>query len=89
MGLERKILEELIYERVRVAVDLCELLDFEEDLAASIERALTQCAKSPDERSQLALKYLNRAWERLGHEVLGAGEEATTAPTGAEPTEPG
>ena len=45
--LERKILEELIYERVRVAVDMCRLMEFELDLASSIERALSACAESP------------------------------------------
>jgi hypothetical protein len=69
--LERKILEELIYERVRVTVDLCELMDFELDLAASIERALSVCAEAPGERADLTLDYLHRAWERMTCEVLG------------------
>lgn len=69
--LERRILEELIYERVRVTVDLCELMAFEMDLAASIERALVTVRGSPGERSDLLLDYLQRAWARLTDEIHG------------------
>jgi hypothetical protein len=69
--LERRILEELIYERVRVTVDLCELMAFELALSASIERALEACAQSPGERGDLTMDYLRRAWERVSDEVLG------------------
>ena len=68
--IERKILEELIYERLRVTVDMCELMTFELDLAASIERALSACAESPGERSDLIFDLLHRAWERVTEEVL-------------------
>jgi hypothetical protein len=70
--LERKILEELIYERVRVAVDMCRLMEFELDLSSSIERALSTCAESASERSDLTLDFLQRAWERVTEEVLGS-----------------
>jgi hypothetical protein len=70
--LDRKILEELIYERVRLTVDVCEVLAFEADLANSIERALQGRAGSDDDRSQLTLDYLQRAWERVTEETLGA-----------------
>ena len=69
--LDRKILEELIYERVRLAVDLCELVTFEEDLAVSIERALARCGGSAGERADLSQRFLAAAWERLGQEVAG------------------
>jgi len=94
--LERKILEELIYERVRVSVDLCELMAFELDLSASIERALSTCAESPGERSDLTLDYLQRAWERVSEEVLGgmldqemgAGKSGTNGANGAHGVDP-
>jgi hypothetical protein len=70
--IEKKILEELIYERVRLTLDLCELLDFEADLTRSIERALDSCAGTPADKGQLTLTYLHRAWERLGREALQA-----------------
>ena len=69
--LERRILEELIYERVRLTVDLCELMAFEVDLSASIERALVSVARSPAQRSDLTLEYLQRAWNRLSEQVVG------------------
>lgn len=81
-GLEQKILEELIYEKVRLSLDMCALLEFEADLAASIERALAQCARSPAERSDLAMSYLTTAWERLGDEVM---TELAEAELGSEP----
>lgn len=68
--LSERILEELIYERVRLTVDLCELLAFEADLSASIERALRDCARSPEKRSKLAMDYLQQAWERVGDEIM-------------------
>jgi hypothetical protein len=91
--LERRILEELIYERVRVSVDLCELMAFELDLSASIERALSGCAESPGERSDLTLDYLQRAWERVSEEVLGGmleqemsgGANGANGTNGADP----
>jgi hypothetical protein len=82
--LAQRILEELVYERVRVAVDLCELVSFEQDLAISIDRALTTCAESAEERQSMALEYLHRAWERLSDEVMvgfaEAEQEATDEP---------
>ena len=80
--LDKRILEELIYERVRLAVDLCELLDFESDLSVSTERALKKCARSPEERSRLTLDYLRRAWQRVADEVLG---ELTANPVLGDP----
>jgi hypothetical protein len=74
--LEHKILEELVYERVRVSVDLVKLLEFELDLSSSIERALAACARSPAERSDLSLDFVQRAWERLTEEVLGSLAES-------------
>jgi hypothetical protein len=70
-SLDRRILEELIYERVRLTVDLCELMAFEVDLSASIERALVSVARSPSQRSDLTLEYLQRAWERVTEQVVG------------------
>lgn len=67
--LDKRILEELIYEKLRLTVDLCELLHFEEDLATSVERALERCARSPAERASLSLAYLERAWKRVVEEV--------------------
>ena len=64
---ERAVLDELVYERVRLNVDLLELVDFERDLAASIERSLAACGASED-RDRLAREHLERAWVRLESE---------------------
>jgi hypothetical protein len=68
-SLDRKILEELIYEQVKVSVDICKLLSFEEDLALSVHRALEAHAGSPEERRLLTLRFLRRAWKRIGREI--------------------
>jgi hypothetical protein len=67
------LLEELIYERVRLNVDLLELVDFERDLAESIERALAACGAEED-RERLASEYLERAWTRLERDWRAARE---------------
>jgi hypothetical protein len=77
VSLDHRILEELVYERLRLALDMCALVDFEEDLSASIDRALRRCARDPVERSDLSMEMLHAAWDRLGCEVfseIAAGE---------------
>ncbi len=69
------LLEELIYERVRLNVDLLELVDFERELAASIERALAACGARKD-RDRLAKEHLERAWARVEREWRDAREVA-------------
>ena len=64
---ESALLEELIYERVRLNVDLLELVDFERELSASIERALAACGARED-RDRLANEHLERAWARVERE---------------------
>lgn len=78
--LERRILEELVYERVRLNVNLCELLWLEQDLEASIERALEACARSTEEKKELTRRYMEGAWRRLEEEWRGAGEDADDEP---------
>jgi hypothetical protein len=66
-------------------VDLCELVAFEQDLAASIDRALATCADSAEERQSMALEFLQRAWERLSDEVMVGFAEADAAGVADEP----
>jgi hypothetical protein len=68
--LDELVLEELIYERVRASVDLVELLLFEQDLEASISRALSACAAGPDDRRRLAARYIEVAWRRVEADLL-------------------
>jgi hypothetical protein len=62
------VLEELIYERIRVHVDLLELLDFERDLNESIGRAMREVGGAGDDAEALARQYLDRAWRRVEEE---------------------
>lgn len=67
-NLEKKILQELIYERVRLSVNLCQLVIFEQDLDSSIERALTTVEESAEARRRLTRQYVEQAWRRLEEE---------------------
>lgn len=65
MDMHSKLLEELIYERVRLHVDLCELLDFERDLNESITRAMKASGIADPQVSDLGRRYLEQAWHRI------------------------
>jgi hypothetical protein len=83
--LEKRILEELMFERIVAAIDLGELLSAEADLARSIDRALARLERPPEDRPRLAKRYLDRAWLRAGREALGHLSAADVpAPGGGE-----
>jgi hypothetical protein len=65
MDMHRKLLEELIYERVCLHVDLSELLDFERDLNESIERAMKACGVEDPHADDLGRHYIEMAWRRI------------------------
>ena len=69
-ALTEHLLEELIYQRLRLAVDVCEILTFREDLSTSVERALARRAHHVADRADLTMQHLHRAWDRLGEEIL-------------------
>ena len=66
-----RTVEELVYQRLRLAVDFCELLTFHEDLASSVARALARSARPGAQKADLTMHYVRMAWDRLGEEVLG------------------
>ena len=66
--LDKQILEELIYERVRLSINLCQLVIFEQDLEKSIDRAMNARAGSPERRAALAREYIDKAWRRVQEE---------------------
>lgn len=68
MELDRRILQELIYERVRLSVNLCQLVLFEQDLDKSIQRAMASSSLPPGECDMLARELIEQAWERVEHE---------------------
>jgi hypothetical protein len=64
-SLDRRILEEMIYERVRVSVNLCQLVMLEQDLDRSIHKALTAGDATDSEREALARELVDKAWQRI------------------------
>jgi hypothetical protein len=63
--LDKRILEELIYERVRLSVNLCQLVIFEQDLEKSIHRAMSARTGDVHDQEALAREYIDRAWKRV------------------------
>ncbi len=83
-NMEQRILEELIYDRVRSTVNLCQLVIVEQELDESVQRAMARpgaeagaeavpCAGGgtivPGRKpAVLAREHMQRAWERLERE---------------------
>ena len=86
MDWNQRVLEELIYERVRVHLDLAELLDFERDLDESIGRALRQAGLPPAEARALTRRHITAALRRIEEDGRRAGE-ADGCPLCAAPLE--
>ena len=78
-GIERDILEELVYDRVRASVNLCQIIVLERELEESIRRALGGAVAVPDDADAMAQEYVDRAWERIEHELHDLREELGTA----------
>ena len=68
MSNDRRILQELIYERVRGSVNLCQLVVFERDLGSSVQRAHGNPEGAGANASELARQYIDDAWQRLEEE---------------------
>jgi hypothetical protein len=66
--LDRKILEEMILQRLKGSVDLFELMALERDVATSIERALMEEGVD-DGFLEMSRQYIVRAWRRAGREL--------------------
>lgn len=69
-GVDRKVLEELIYDRVRLAIDVEELDAFAEDLSLSVGRALDVRHEDAGVRGRLALELIETVWARATADVL-------------------
>jgi hypothetical protein len=76
-NLDQQILEELVYERVKLAVDLYDLLAFEEDLDLSIQRAVERLGGPAALDDNLARTLVDAAWVRLSRdlEAMRDGQE--------------
>ena len=68
MEWQHRLLEELIYERVKVHVDFLDLIDFERDLCDSIARVLQASGTEPGKEEAVARELVDQAWRRLEEE---------------------
>lgn len=73
--IEREILEELVYDRVRASVNLCQIIVTERELEESIRRAMGGADAAPGEADAMAQEYVDRAWERIERELHELREE--------------
>ena len=65
MEWKQQVLEELIYERVRLHVDLISLIDFERELEESIGRALRELRSDESDAESLTRRFVEAAWRRV------------------------
>lgn len=68
MAWQRRLLEELVYERVKLHVDFLDLIDFERDLCESIARVLHANGTEPGQEEAVAHELVDQAWSRLEQE---------------------
>lgn len=81
--LDRRVLEEIVYHRVRLAIDLEDLDAFAEDLSRSFARVLG-LENAEHSSSHLAVELIETVWGRVTSDVLeelvdgevGRGEDA-------------
>jgi len=83
--LDRRVLEELVYHRVRLAIDLEDLDAFAGDLSESFGRALGLDRAS---NSDLAVELIESVWARVTADVLEAIVDGEVA-RGEEPESAG
>ena len=73
-NIEQRILDEMIYDRVRATVNLCQLVILEQELDENIQRAIGGMGPDIDasaalpEPAVLAREHVQRAWQRLERE---------------------
>lgn len=65
MDWKAQVLEELIYERVRLHVDLLSLIDFERELGESIGRAVRELGSVEPDPELLTRRFVDAAWRRI------------------------
>jgi hypothetical protein len=84
-NIEQRILEEMIYDRVRATVNLCQLVILEQELDENIQRAIGRTDADADgdtvlpEPAALARAHVQRAWLRLEREWQTLREDLTHA----------
>ena len=64
---DRRVLQELIYERIKLAVSPGEILAFETDLLKSVTRAAPEWGSQGPRTMR---RLLRRAWRRIGIDLF-------------------
>lgn len=82
MDWNTRVLQDLVYERVRYHVDLLSLVDFERELGESIERALGGPGASGSGGERMSRGLLDDAWRRLEAEWRGVRDAECPLCTG-------
>jgi hypothetical protein len=88
-NIEQRILDEMIYDRVRATVNLCQLVILEQELDENIQRAIRGMDSDPDpdpdpaaavpDPAALAREHVQRAWQRLEREWQNLREDLAHA----------
>lgn len=82
-NIEQRILDEMIYGRVRATVNLCQLVIIEQELDEHIQRAVSGMAPGMGagrlQPAALAREHLQRAWQRLESEWQTLREDLADA----------
>ncbi len=60
-----RVMQDLVYARVRCHVDLLSLVDLEIELGESIERALQESGELEEGADLMSRRLLDEAWRRL------------------------
>jgi hypothetical protein len=63
-----RVLQDLVYERVRYHVDLLALVELQRELADSVERALETGDAPESDADRVSRGLLDEAWRRLEEE---------------------
>lgn len=68
MDWNARVLQDLVYERVRHHVDVVSLIELEHEIADYVERALEREGEVGSEANTTSRRLLDEAWERLESE---------------------
>lgn len=68
MDWNTRVLQDLVYERVRYHVDLLALVELQRELADSVERALETGDAPESDADRVSRGLLDEAWRRLEEE---------------------
>jgi hypothetical protein len=65
MDSNTRVLQDLVYERIRDHIDLVSLVDLERELAEIIERARRKDGEAAADAAAVSRRLFDEAWQRL------------------------